>query len=294
VYLTGYTARRPHDSSALLEESAPSIHKDVCRFYRHLEIPGVYDASDPLSLQIFRGIFAYGGEPGVGVCQRAALIFHKFKAIPEYCFGCYKLLVEPRTVMELFKLILLFEKIRLPQNNRRKCMVENRPSCSGTYKGYIYCGGLKESEQVYALVRKAVSNEISPDIPMHIKRGCSEFAAAYPKYGVVKPGVEPMKYNEDWRVFEEYFDKHAKWVPRDTNDGKDEMDTTYKPSEIFAMTYFLHYAATIGDDSYLEIAGRTLASLQSVKRPPFVSPAPPARRRAYRPAKWPAQSLMIG
>lgn len=256
-------------------------NKDVCRFYQRLDTPGVYDASDPLSLQIFEGVFAYGGKPGVGVCQRAALIFDKFKAIPEYCFGCYKVLVEPRTVMELFKLILLFEKIDLPQNNRRKCMVENRPTCAGTYKGYVYCGGLEEGEAVYAAVREAVSDEISPEIPMYIRRGCSEFSTAYPEYGIVKPGVEPMKYNEDWRVFEEYFDKRAKWIPRDTNGGKDKMDSSYKPSEIFAMTYFLHYAATIGDDSYLEIADRTLARLQSVKRPPFVNPSsPPAQKRA--------------
>jgi hypothetical protein len=236
--------------------------------YQSLDTPGVYDATDPYSLQIFRGKFAYGGKEAPGICQRGGMIFKRFGVIQEYCFQCYKVVVEPRTVMELFKLLILFETLHLPNNNRRKCMTELRPNCSGTYKGYVYCGGLEEGNEVHDLVRKAVSNEISPDISINLKRGCSEYAIAYPEYARVKPGVEPMKYNEAWRVHEEYFDKHARWTPR----TPDEPSSTYKPSEIFAMTVFLRYAATIGDDSYLEIAGCALPPIPDLKRPAFVGP----------------------
>ena len=250
-------------------------NEDVCKFYQHLDTPGVYDATDPYSLQIFKGKFAYGGEEVPGICQRGGMIFKRFRAIQEYCFQCYKVVVEPRTVMELFKLLILFERLHLPNNNRRKCMTEFRPDCSGTYKGYVYCGGLEEGNEVCAIVKKAVSDEISPDISINFKRGCSEYAAAYPEYAVIKPGIEPMKYNEAWRVHEEYFDKHATWKPRASSDSGDEERSTYKPSEIFAMTVFLRYAATIGDDSYLTIAGGVLPPIPGLKRPPFVSPPLP-------------------
>lgn len=69
-------------------------------------------------------------------------IFDKFDVIPKYCFDCYKVLITPHTIMDLFKLLMIFEKITLPLDNTRKCMVETRDACSGTYKGFIYCRGI--------------------------------------------------------------------------------------------------------------------------------------------------------
>ena len=37
-------------------------------------------------------------------CDRHKSIFEDHNVIPEYCFGCYKVQIEPRTVLELFKL----------------------------------------------------------------------------------------------------------------------------------------------------------------------------------------------
>ena len=250
-------------------------NEDVCKFYQSLDTPGVYDGNDPFSLQIFRGKFAYQGVEVPGICQRGGMIFNRFGAIQEYCFQCYKVLVEPRTVIELFKLLMVFATLHLPSNNRRKCMTEFRPRCSGAYKGYVYCGGMEEANEVLAIVRTAVSDEISPDIPVYVRRGCSEFGAAYPEYAQVKPGVEPMKYNESWRVHEEYFEKHAKYTRLSPGDDNHDAGSSYKPSEVFAMTVFLRYAATIGDDSYLKIAGCVLPPIPDLKRPPFVSAPPP-------------------
>lgn len=41
------------------------------------------------------------------------------------------------------------------------------------------------------------------------------------------------------------------------------------PAEIFAMRYWLRYAATIGDISYLKITGCTLPPIPELNRPPF-------------------------
>lgn len=87
-----------------------------------------------------------------------------------------------------------------------------------------------------------------------------------------------MKYNKDWKVLEDFVDKDFVFntdVP-DINAGD---NTTYPPSEIYAMQYWLRYAATIGDISYLKIAGGTLPSIPQMKRPPFTIAVPRTRHK---------------
>lgn len=248
--------------------------EDVCNFYQYLDIPGVY-LDHPFSLQIFRGTSVYRRTGGPGKCERHHGVFQRHHIIPEFCFGCYKVLVEPRTVMELFKLLMVFEEIDLPNDNLRKCLTELREDCAGTYKGLVYSRGIEEGEQVFGLIKEAVATEISPDVPVQLKRGCSEFGAAYPEYASADPGIEPMKYDESWRPYEEDFDKDVTYVEPDSDtrgDAGSEERPVYTPAEIFAMTYWLYYAATIGDESYQPIAGGPLPPIADLKRPPFVGP----------------------
>ena len=91
--------------------------------------------------QFFRGVtpikWKNNRHPGT-CCRRHKLVFNTFNAIPEYCFDCYKILAEPRSVLELFKLMVVFESMALPDDNTRKCMVETRPGSQGAYKGFMY------------------------------------------------------------------------------------------------------------------------------------------------------------
>ena len=107
-------------------------------FQNKLAKQGNY-GGDPTSLQIFRGIsgLLWKDQHPAG-CFRHFTVFNKFSVIPKYCFDCCKVLIEPRTVVELFKLLMVFEKLELPNDNTRKCMCESRDFCSGTYKGFIY------------------------------------------------------------------------------------------------------------------------------------------------------------
>ena len=216
--------------------------------------------------QIFRGISTYswkGQHPAS--CFRHYTVFNKFGVIPQYCFNCYKVLIEPRSVVELFKLLMLFEKIKLPHDNTRKCICESRDFCSGTYKGFIYCRGMEEARAVLIIARELVSENISPDISIKLKRGCSEFEHAYPKYGRIMPGKVAMKYKKQWKDKENYVDANAAFSTTEVDTGA----FTYKPSDVFVMRYWLGYAATIGDMSYLQIAGMTLPPIPSLKRPSF-------------------------
>ena len=83
-----------------------------------------------------------------GVDKRHKLIFDQHKVIPEFCFQCYKVQVEVNSIIELIKLFLVFNYLKLENNNARKCMIELRNNASGFYKGLIYCLGLNEAEEI--------------------------------------------------------------------------------------------------------------------------------------------------
>ena len=70
-------------------------------------------------------------------CTRHMQIFRNFNIIPKFCFGCYKVQVEPRSLLDLMKLFVVFDRVELPEDNIRKCMVEVRPEISGFYRACL-------------------------------------------------------------------------------------------------------------------------------------------------------------
>ncbi len=186
--------------------------------------------------------------------------------------------------MELFKLLMIFEKLMLPNDNTRKCMVEGRDDCSGAYKGFVYCQSMGEGKEVRKIVRRVISDELSPNVPVALKRGCSEFPHTYPEYSHMTRGGGILKYRKDWKAYEDLFDKQILKAgiadaPHVVASDATSADTpTYPPWEIFAMQFWLRYAATIGDTSYLKIAGRSIPPIPELKRPPF-KPLPWSRHR---------------
>ena len=79
-------------------------------------------------------------------CNRHLKIFKTHNVIPEYCFGCYKIQVEVKNVIELMKLYLIFDQFKFENNNSRKCMIELRSNIPGEYKGLIFCKSINECE----------------------------------------------------------------------------------------------------------------------------------------------------
>jgi len=140
-------------------------------------------------------------------CKRHTAIFDKFNVIPKYCFGCYKVQVEPRSILELIKLFVVFDQIKLVENNTRKCMIEVRPEIPGFYKGLIYCSSLKEAYQIADYLEIILKENIAPELHAVVKRGCSEYPISFPSYKEInKSGAQLMNYNEDWKSIEEDYD----------------------------------------------------------------------------------------
>ena len=137
-------------------------------------------------------------------CERHMKIFNKFNIIPKFCFSCYKVLVEPRSILDLIKLFIVFDQIKFVKNNIRKCMIEMRPEISGFYKGYIFCSSVEEAYQIADYLEIFIKENIGSGLHAVVKRGCSEYALSFPDYKAInKSGDQLMNYNEDWKSIEE-------------------------------------------------------------------------------------------
>jgi hypothetical protein len=124
---------------------------------------------------------------------------------------------------------------------------------------------------MFQLIRALVSREISPGVPVTLKRGCTEYAQAYPEYSPADAeGKFVMEYNEDWQKFEDLVDKQRRPIPETQIIRTFDQDSwTLEDARI--MYGWLCYAAMIGDSSYLKISGTPLPTKANISRPePFI------------------------
>ena len=142
-------------------------------------------------------------------CIRHMSIFNEKRIIPEFCFGCIKVQVEVDTFIDLIKLTSLFYKLDLNENLITKTMIELRPKVSGFYKGFIYCRGLKQAQNVKNLLDVHLRNLFKDRVHSKIKRGCTEYSWQFPKYGELPGGFETMsEYPKEWKSVEDAYDKN--------------------------------------------------------------------------------------
>jgi hypothetical protein len=97
--------------------------------------------------------------------------FEKFGFIAPRCLQCWKVVVKPRTLKELFML----EQLQKTMGVASKCGIELRNYTPRHYGGYFYTSSIEEGQARYKEVREAVNDQISPDVDVLLKRGCTEF-----------------------------------------------------------------------------------------------------------------------
>ena len=180
-------------------------------------------------------------------CKRHKTIFNKFNIIPKFCFGCYKVQVEPRSILELIKLFVVFDQIKLVENNTRKCLIEIRPEISGFYKGLIYCSSLEEAYQIADYLETVIKENIGSGLHAVVKRGCSEYPISFPNYKVInKSGAQLMNYNEDWKLIEEGHDSTG---PIKSNKIITPSLSGLNLHDVLIIQNWIDYAKGIGDPS---------------------------------------------
>lgn len=107
-----------------------------------------------------------------------SIVFPKIgeKWVPSKCQGCWKVVVRPKTVKQLFALLAVQKRIDVPS----KCGIEIRRTTSSNYGGYFYTRSLQEGLERYEQVRDEVNadDQLGPDVDVLLKRGCTEFEHA--------------------------------------------------------------------------------------------------------------------
>jgi hypothetical protein len=99
------------------------------------------------------------------------IYFKCLNAIHSGCYRCYKVVVRPQTVRELFDLHEVMQQLGLAG----KCGVETREYTKHLYGAYFYCNGLEDGKRIYRIVSDAIAKELRPDMDVILKRGCTEF-----------------------------------------------------------------------------------------------------------------------
>ena len=180
-------------------------------------------------------------------CKRHFSVFERYNIIPAFCFGCFKVEIKPRSVIELIKLFIIFDQLKLDENNTRKCMVELREKISGFYKGLIYCSSLDQAVDIADRLQPIIAKKIGAELPVTVRRGCSEYSIAFPDYGRInEESHKLMGYNDCWTLTEEIHDKEH---PNIDSGGKRLRLNGLTLNDIFIIQNWVSYARGIGDFS---------------------------------------------
>ena len=103
------------------------------------------------------------------------IFFNMLDFLPSDCLGCWKVVVRPKSLYELFVL----REIQLKLGRPSKCGIEVRPTVCGLYGGYFYNDTLQHGEDCWEEVKEQVNRYMEPDTPVILKRGCTEFEAKF-------------------------------------------------------------------------------------------------------------------
>lgn len=107
-------------------------------------------------------------------------IANLFGFVPDRCLNCWKVVVRPQTLQQLFSLqSLMIEMVEKDPECYCKCGIERREWVYGNYGGYFYTTSKEAVQERYKQVRKLVDEKISPKVPVVPKRYCSEFERAF-------------------------------------------------------------------------------------------------------------------
>jgi len=201
-------------------------------------------------------------------CNRHHKAFNKFNIIPKYCFSCFKIQIELTTVSNLIRLFFIFDQLRLPKDNIRKCFIELRPGIPGTYKGLIYCSSIEEAESVFEIVKPYMQKLMLDNFDIKIKRGCTEFDLAFPGYKKVDD-LNKIVYDEEWTKKEELIDHE---ISNGSQKGKKVFNRSLSGTclgDILIINNWLNYAKLLNDKSYKKITDEIFFSeyiFQAVKK----------------------------
>jgi len=165
--------------------------------------------------------WVYWHPPGTDCYFHNDIIFKRFGILPSYCAECYKVVVVPKTVEELFQLCDIQQQL---EGFPCKCGIEIREDVNRNYGGYWYNEGLKKGETCYELIREMITKYIGPQVRVALKRACTEYERKFGPSNEWEVPEGTVEFEERVRSFmhktptiapqPEIFRKHVKdrWI----------------------------------------------------------------------------------
>jgi hypothetical protein len=169
--------------------------------------------------------------------------------VPSYCQQCFKVVVRPKTLKQLFAL----EALQIKLGRHCKCGIEVRGYVPALYGGYFYNRGLEEGLERLEEVREAVHADplLGPDVDVFLKRSCTEMERAM---GRSDEWPEPTAGQLELEAL----------IMR-TIDHKDFIQRQPEAFVRHAHRRWIEWASRNGDETYLEFTGGRPIKAPAVK-----------------------------
>ena len=188
-------------------------------------------------------------------CRRHKFLFGKYNIISRDCWDCYKVQINPNSVLELFKLLFLFRTDAFMSSYTMKFFLHPHKHNPNNYSGLFYFQSLTEAEKTLKHIQEIIKTEINPNIPIKVKRGCTEFNNFLPGYADVNLNWDSLvKDKEKWINIELMFDQR-----NEASNIKPIISDSFPANKYFdyidfkVMHTWLQFAKSIGDQSYLKV-----------------------------------------
>ena len=155
--------------------------------------------------------------------------------VPSRCQECFKVVVRPKTLKQLFALLDLQKRLNVPS----KCGIEIRETVHGLYGGYFYNLGMEAGLERYSQVRREVDADplLGADVPVMLKRACTEYEHA-------------LGPSDKWTVTPQQLEIEG---ILETLMTKDDIDRRQTDAHLFYVhRKWIEFAYAVGDPTYRE------------------------------------------
>ena len=164
------------------------------------------------------------------------VFFNCMQHIHSHCRSCWKVVVRPKTLEQLFNLYELQKEMGVAC----KCGMELRDSVHGLYGGYFYTRSKMEGLERYKQVRALVDECMGKDVDILLKRYCTEFE--------IGPGSQgdsdkiPLDVTDEEKELEEYIETHLPQA------GYSQPQAKHLVANV--LRRWIEYAYKNGDETY--------------------------------------------
>lgn len=157
--------------------------------------------------------------------------------IPSGCQACWKVVIRPANVYELFMLLGVLQAAGFPS----KCGMDFRRHTCQPYGGFVYCDGQPHGREVLEYLRPIIAEQVSAETAtkMILKRGCTEFDRKLPS----DQWTMPDSHQKLERYLIDMF------VPEAYEYHESDATTAFKCQD------FILFANSIGDMSWKNVVG---------------------------------------